>query len=78
MAGAMILADRLRQAIEACKAEVDDCTIPITASIGVTGFAPQEGRTSVKPEALLDQADTLLYKAKQAGRNRVRGEALTS
>jgi diguanylate cyclase (GGDEF)-like protein len=75
-AGAMILAERFRQAIEKCEIRFDDCTIPATTSIGVTGFSPQEGKNSVRPEMLLNQADMLLYRAKEAGRNRVIGALL--
>lgn len=75
-AGAMVLAERLRQAIEACDPRVAGDTIPVTASIGATGFSPQEHRNAVTAEDLLRQADTLLYQAKQGGRNQVAGAAL--
>jgi two-component system cell cycle response regulator len=70
-AGAMALAERLRETVEACESRIDDCVITITASFGVTGFLPQQVQRAVRAEALLQQADTLLYEAKAAGRNRV-------
>lgn len=76
-AGAMVVAERLRETIQNCETQIESCAIPITASFGVTGFSPQEGKEAVKPEALLQQADVLLYEAKQAGRNQVKGRLLT-
>ncbi len=76
-AGAMILAERLRETVQQCETHFDDCTIPVTASFGVTGFSPPDWKQSVKPEALLQQADVLLYEAKKAGRNQVKGRLLT-
>jgi diguanylate cyclase (GGDEF)-like protein len=75
-AGAMALAERLRETVEACESRIDDCVITITASFGVTGFLPQQVQRAVRAEALLQQADTLLYEAKAAGRNRVMGRLL--
>ena len=75
--GAMVLAERIRQTVAERATQVDDATIPITTSIGVTGFSPQEG-TVVTPEALLRQADKLLYTAKSNGRNRVEGRLMPS
>jgi len=72
-AGAMVLAERLRENAAACHTMLDDCTISVTASFGVTGFSPSEIQESVKAETLLQEADRLLYEAKASGRNRVRG-----
>ena len=77
LAGAMVLAERLREKVQQCDTAVDGCAIPITASFGVTGFSPQDWDRTIKPEALLQQADMLLYKAKEAGRNQVKGHLLT-
>jgi two-component system chemotaxis family response regulator WspR len=68
LAGAMTLAEQLRQGLE-------DLDLPhdavaggrITTSIGVAAFIPGEEQRS---EALLDAADHALYRAKSAGRNR--------
>jgi len=76
-AGAMVVAERLRVAVQKCETHIDDCTIPITASFGVTGFSPRDGKDVLKPEALLQQADVLLYEAKEAGRNQVKGRLLS-
>lgn len=54
--------ERLRKAIEAHTWQ----PVPITASIGVTGYLPED--TS---ESLLARADRALYKAKHLGRNYV-------
>ena len=73
--GALVLAERLRETVEGCESQVDDCTISITASFGVTGCSAHQLTPAVKAETLLQQADTLLYEAKAAGRNRVNARA---
>lgn len=75
-AGAMVVAERLRETIQQCETQIEKCTLPITASFGVTGFSPRDWKESVKPEALLQQADILLYEAKEAGREQVKGRLL--
>lgn len=67
----MAVAERIRKAIEGAPAtaRATTTTIPLTVSIGVASF-PRSGETL---EQLLHQADTLLYSAKNAGRNRVVG-----
>jgi len=72
-AGAMVVAERLRQTVQKGEMQIEACSIPITASFGVTGFSPQEWPEAIKPEALLQQADILLYEAKEAGRNQAKG-----
>ncbi|GAA5216032.1 diguanylate cyclase [Corallincola platygyrae] len=67
---AVSLAEKMRAAVESmgvphAYSEVADV---VTLSIGVAGTIPSMERT---PEQLLQAADEALYKAKQAGRNRV-------
>jgi diguanylate cyclase (GGDEF)-like protein len=75
--GAMVLAERLRQIVQKCELHTNGETIPFTASFGVTGFYPRDWKSPVKTEVLLQQADILLYEAKKAGRNQVKGRLLT-
>lgn len=75
-AGAMVVAERLRVTIQKCETQIEGRTISITASFGVTGFSPLNWKERVKPEVLLKQADLLLYEAKQAGRDQVKGRLL--
>lgn len=64
--GAVIAAERLRQAIEGFDFHPLGCLRRITISIGVAQF-PVCGRTI---EQIIKQADEALYRAKQTGRNR--------
>lgn len=64
---AIILAERIRAAIEAKKFQVQGRAIHLTVSIGVAAY--DEQATSL--QALIKQADDCLYRAKHGGRNRV-------
>ena len=63
---ALVVAERLRRAIEGLKDEVEN--IPITASIGV---AETSGEAELSLDVLLHRADEAMYVSKHAGRNRV-------
>lgn len=67
--GGVILAERLRQAIEASEAvSADDGeTIRYTVSIGVATLLPGDAMF----DTLMQRADRALYQAKASGRNRV-------
>ncbi len=65
--GAMIIAERLRKIIETVEFTHNNNKIDITVSIGVSSF--KQGDDSV--DILLSRSDEAMYKAKQAGRNRV-------
>jgi diguanylate cyclase (GGDEF)-like protein len=69
--------DYARQQAENLRCRLADLAIPhsgsvaadmVTVSIGVTSLIP---RTEMSPSALLAAADKALYKAKEAGRNKV-------
>ena len=62
---AHVLGERLRAALEGCPLDSDVGPIAVTASIGVAADI------DAPLEALLARADTALYQAKAAGRNRV-------
>jgi len=66
-AGACVIAEKLRLAIEALPPFAND-TAPITVSIGVATHLPV---THDLPGALFQAADRALYRAKRNGRNRV-------
>jgi diguanylate cyclase (GGDEF)-like protein len=66
--GAVALAEKLRKILDSNPMKVDDLSIPMTASFGVSGYAEkQQGPI----EALYAAADKALYTAKNSGRNRV-------
>ena len=66
-ASALVLADRIRAAIEATPLALPAGRIAMTVSIGVGTLNVNEGT----PESLLQCADKALYMAKEDGRNRV-------
>jgi diguanylate cyclase (GGDEF)-like protein len=67
MQKAIAVAERIRAAVEANAAQFGDARLPLTASFGVACWnSPAE-----PADSLLQRADTALYAAKAAGRNRV-------
>jgi diguanylate cyclase len=62
----MKLAETLRAAIEACPFHFKGERVTMTVSIGMTAFKPGE-----RSELVLKRADQALYRAKDAGRNRL-------
>jgi two-component system, cell cycle response regulator len=65
--GALKMAERVRQALEAERMLFEGARLSVTASFGAAVW-PTDGREA---PALLGAADRALYAAKQAGRNRV-------
>jgi diguanylate cyclase (GGDEF)-like protein len=63
---ALIAAERVRENFAASGIAVDDAPVDTTVSIGVAG-----GPAFTELDVLLAAADTALYQAKRAGRNRV-------
>ena len=66
LAEAITTAERLRQAIKGDQLLEGNETFRVTASFGVA-----QHRLGETAQVLIQEADTLLYKAKQGGRNRV-------
>lgn len=66
VADAMMVAERMRQAIMAVQIKAEKAVLSITASFGVTIIRPDDSMVS-----LIKRADDALYAAKNAGRNQV-------
>ncbi len=66
--GAVSVAERIRTLIEKEPIETRTGPLPITISAGVHSVIPSNNNS---PQAVLEQADMALYRAKQDGRNRV-------
>ena len=64
-AGAMKVAEQLRKAIEASSYLIDGKELRVTASFGVSTLS-----ASLDADGMYSRADTALYAAKEAGRNR--------
>lgn len=64
--GAVLLAERIREAVEEMVYISDGITMDFTVSIGVSTLAEKEDGSS-----LFERADKALYQAKHSGRNRV-------
>ena len=71
LAGAAVVAERLRKMVEAYPLHLSESVWPITVSIGVSGLQALPKRESATIENLLADADRYLYKSKENGRNRV-------
>jgi len=67
LAGAGVVAERLRATVEAASFVFEGQRMPITVSIGVAACNPEQADAQAQVEA----ADSALYEAKRGGRNRV-------
>jgi diguanylate cyclase (GGDEF)-like protein len=70
-AGALLVAERVRERIAAEAVNYAGCEIAVTASFGAATLPPDERGAIQYMEQVLKLADTCLYQAKHAGRNRV-------
>jgi len=70
---AVAAAERFREAVVNARVERQRHPGVVTVSVGVATTRPMAG---VAPEALVAAADAALYKAKQAGRNRVHADVM--
>jgi len=71
VAGAAVVAEKLRKAIEEMPFRIAAGMPPVTVSIGVSGLQAMPARNSTTIEMVLAHADQCMYKSKAAGRNRV-------
>ncbi|NYS61252.1 diguanylate cyclase [Vreelandella salicampi] len=72
-AGALTVAECMREAVETLEQTYGKTPVPMTVSIGVTDSDRIEESTTVSGEGLLEAPDRDLYRAKEAGCNRVEG-----
>lgn len=61
------VAERVRRHIDTLEIQLDETTMTLTASLGISELTPNE--QTIEP--VVARADTALYAAKRAGRNRV-------
>ena len=71
--GALVVADRLRQAVGSVAVTYEGHPISVTISFGVAALVPGE---KVSSQTLIKRADQALYRAKAEGRNRALSDAL--
>jgi diguanylate cyclase (GGDEF)-like protein len=72
LAGARVVADKLRRLVEAVAAPMADGEeVSVTISIGLASRADVGVPKEATPRDLLEHADRALYRAKEEGRNRV-------
>ena len=70
------MAERIRRNIIKRLLRIQGKDVAITASFGVVGFHPDTPESLISMENLINQADKHLYRAKQEGRNLVKGDEL--
>jgi two-component system, cell cycle response regulator len=71
IAGASVVAERLRRAVAATPIRFDTTKVRISISIGASELGAIAERDSTTAEKLIELADQNLYKSKKSGRNRV-------
>ncbi len=71
LAGARVVAERLRKAVEETPFQISQAELSITVSVGMSALTTLDADIEPSAQALLDQADHYLYRSKIAGRNRV-------
>jgi two-component system, cell cycle response regulator len=69
--GARVVADRLRLTVEKTAFNAEGEPFSITSSFGVTGLNEKTPWEKLNIDAIIQHADSLLYAAKNAGRNQV-------
>ena len=72
--GVMVLAERIRAAVEEMRVKCTGGDVTVTVSIGVQTV---RGGSTLVEQGLIDAADRLLYRAKATGRNRTCAESAT-
>ncbi|WP_172408327.1 diguanylate cyclase [Desulfosporosinus sp. FKA] len=68
---AVEIAEHMRSSVENSEIVYGECSIKITASLGVCSIKPSSRAPRINAEKLIECADNKLYVAKHKGRNRV-------
>ncbi|MDJ0782856.1 MAG: diguanylate cyclase [Desulfosarcinaceae bacterium] len=69
--GAAVVAERLRRSAAEARYTAEGTSFHVTASFGVTGLNEKTPWEKLSIDTIIQHADTLLYAAKDAGRDRV-------
>lgn len=70
-AGCAVVAERMRERMSFTPDEAGKAALKVTASFGTVTLVPDRQGMKTSAQELIQRADTCLYQAKQAGRNRV-------
>jgi len=73
---AITVAEKIRLTIAAHPFEIANGTLKLSASFGVAAYDSMQALQSAGVDTLIAEADRCLYCSKEAGRNRITGEAL--
>jgi diguanylate cyclase (GGDEF)-like protein len=70
---ALIAAERLKKNVAKREIDINEATIRITASFGITGFKVETPEAAISFKKMIDLADNFLLLSKEQGKNKING-----